>query len=252
MNRKIVHYMPDFYFDYYEIEDHLLSIPMMRVKKVYITYLLKRLEQVYNYYVEGMSDNPYLGSLYLKTALHPNNIKYPNKKGVKKYRIYQELISLNRQVDSWIDFQKEHELTDEELFLSAYLQEEENLETTPDHKTDLALEFSCWRDYRRPELIKALKILFRSYADIKDEKIHFTFTSKGEVGSHFNKQAIAYFVSKLGPYVRISMKSFVAQYITIDGIEPSYDKLTKHVNACSKKFKEDIDAMFIIENTFTQ
>ena len=243
--------MPDFYFDHYKIEDHLLSIPTIKVKKAYITFLMNKLSLTYEYYVKGHSKYPHLGERYLKTAFHKSNLIYPTRNGVEKYRVYMALRSLNRLVDSWIEFQKEYELTDEELFQSAHVYEEEIPETTANEKTEIALRFPCWNDYNRPELIKALNSLFNSYADISNHKINFRSNRGMITETALHNNAIGYFLYKLGPYVDLSMKKFVEDFVAINGNDaPSYDQLTKHAQSCGQKVKEKTDSMFSLENTF--
>ena len=93
-------------------------------------------------------------------------------------------------------------------------------------------------------------MLFESYADIRDWKIDIIKSPDMGSDQILNKQAIGYFLYKLGPYVEISMKKFVADYITIRGKTTfSYNQLTKHITNIGQETKDSIDKMFTLTNT---
>ncbi|NQT60375.1 MAG: hypothetical protein HQ557_15460 [Bacteroidetes bacterium] len=249
MKRKMVWYMPDFDFSYLKIRDHMFSIPSLRVKKKYVIHLLESLNRIYEEYVIGTPYYPLMGEKYLKTIFHEGNKIFPYKKGVQVYEIHNQLNSLNRWVDQWVEFQKRYDLTDDEMFQSALVYEEDIPETLLSDKTMTVLKYPCWRDHNRSVLIKALNHLFENYAELENRKINIRVNSGKITDTDLHKQALGYFLWRLSPHVNIKMNFFVQEYILINGEKPrSYNVLTKKNTTVSKGVIKMIDSIFTIND----
>lgn len=249
MKRKIVWYMPNFDYDYLSIRDHMFSIPSLRVKKKYIEHLLASLQKDYEEYVIGPAYFPSMGEKYLKTIFYEGNKIFPYKKGVEVYEIHNQLKSLDRWVDSWIKFQKEYNLTDDEMYQSALVYEEEIPETLLSDTSITVLKFPCWNNYNRSSLIKALNCLFEKYAELVNRKINIRVNAGKITSTALHKQATGYFLWRLSSYVDMKMNVFVKENILINGeVPPEYNDLTKRNNTVSKGVILMIDNFFAIED----
>ncbi len=249
MKRKVVWYMPDFDFSYVKIRDHMFSIPSLKVKKKYVIHLLESLNREYKEYVIDPPTYPSTDEKYLKTIFHEGNRIFPYKKGVEIYQIHNQLKSLDRWVDQWIEFQKRYDLTDDEMFQSALVYEEDIPETFPSDKTMTVLKYPCWRDHKSPVLTKVINHLFENFAELKNQRINIRVNSGKITDTDLHKQALGYFLWRLSPYIDMKMNFFVQEYILINGEKPrSYNVLTKKNTTVSKGVIKMIDSIFTIND----